>query len=43
MNCPAAVARIKEDRPMTIKNDDKGNTQKCIADIVSVRTISDYA
>jgi ESCRT-I complex subunit VPS28 len=35
LNCPAALERIKEDRPITIK-DDKGNTSKCIADIVSL-------
>ncbi|XP_064607502.1 vacuolar protein sorting-associated protein 28 homolog [Liolophura sinensis] len=35
LDCPAAVERIKEDRPITIK-DDKGNTSKCIADIVSL-------
>lgn len=35
LDCPAALARIKEDRPITIK-DDKGNTSKCIADIVSL-------
>ncbi|KAI8499177.1 Vacuolar protein-sorting-associated protein 28 [Branchiostoma belcheri] len=35
MNCPAALERIKEDRPITIK-DDKGNTSKSIADIVSL-------
>lgn len=35
LNCPAALDRIKEDRPITIK-DDKGNTSKCIADIVSL-------
>jgi hypothetical protein len=35
LDCPAALERIKEDRPITIK-DDKGNTSKCIADIVSV-------
>ena len=29
------MERIKEGRPITIK-DDKGNTSKCIADIVSV-------
>ncbi|XP_025411712.1 vacuolar protein sorting-associated protein 28 homolog isoform X2 [Sipha flava] len=34
-DCPAALERIKEDRPITIK-DDKGNTSKCIADIVSM-------
>jgi len=34
-DCPAAMERIKEDRPITIK-DDKGNTSKCIADIVSL-------
>lgn len=38
MDCPAALERIKEDRPITIK-DDKGNTSKCIADIVSVSLI----
>jgi hypothetical protein len=37
LDCPAALERIKEDRPITIK-DDKGNTSKCIADIVSVST-----
>ena len=35
LDCPAALERIKEDRPITIK-DDKGNTNKSIADIVSV-------
>lgn len=35
MNCPAGLERIRDDRPITIK-DDKGNTSKCIADIVSV-------
>jgi len=35
MNCPAAMERIKEGKPITIK-DDKGNTSKCIADIVSL-------
>ena len=29
------MERIKEDRPITIR-DDKGNTSKCIADIVSL-------
>ena len=38
MDCPAALERIKEGRPITIK-DDKGNTSKCIADIVSVNLI----
>ena len=33
LDCPAALERIKEDRPITIK-DDKGNTSKAIADIV---------
>lgn len=32
--CRAALDRIKEDRPITIK-DDKGNTHACIAEIVS--------
>lgn len=35
LDCPAALQRIKEDRPITII-DDKGNTSKCIADIVSL-------
>ncbi|VDP05128.1 unnamed protein product [Soboliphyme baturini] len=35
MNCPAALERIRENRPITIK-DDKGSTSKCIADIVSL-------
>lgn len=34
-DCPAAMERIREDRPITIR-DDKGNTSKCIADIVSL-------
>ena len=34
-DCPAALERIREGRPITIK-DDKGNTSKCIADIVSL-------
>ena len=40
-DCPAALERIREDRPITIR-DDKGNTSKCIADIVSLFiTVSD--
>ncbi|KAG9508447.1 Vacuolar protein sorting-associated protein 28-like protein, partial [Fragariocoptes setiger] len=40
-DCPAAMERIREDRPITIK-DDKGSTHACIADIVSMFiTISD--
>ena len=39
LDCPAALERIKEDKPITIK-DDKGNTSKCIADIVSVSSCS---
>lgn len=35
LDCPAALERIREDRPITIK-DDRGNTSKCIADIVTV-------
>ncbi|KAG5676434.1 hypothetical protein PVAND_006272 [Polypedilum vanderplanki] len=35
LDCPAALERIREDRPITIK-DDKGNTNKCISDIVSL-------
>ncbi len=33
--CTAALKRIHDGRPITIK-DDKGNAQKCIADIVSL-------
>ena len=35
LDCPAALERIKEGRPITTK-DDKGNTSKAIADTVSV-------
>lgn len=35
LDCPLAMERIKEDRPITIK-DDKGNLNRCIADVVSV-------
>ena len=35
LDCPAAYERIKEGRPITIK-DIKGSTSKCIADTVSV-------
>ncbi|XP_043211861.1 vacuolar protein sorting-associated protein 28 homolog [Amphibalanus amphitrite] len=35
LDCPAAMERIREDRPITIK-DDKGSTNKCIADTVSL-------
>ncbi|CAL4094037.1 unnamed protein product, partial [Meganyctiphanes norvegica] len=35
LDCSAALDRIREGRPITIK-DDKGNTSKCIADIVSL-------
>lgn len=35
LDCPAALERIREDRPITIK-DDKGNINKFIADIVSL-------
>ncbi|KAH3696335.1 hypothetical protein DPMN_083798 [Dreissena polymorpha] len=35
LDCPLALSRIQEDRPITIK-DDKGNTSKCIADIVAL-------
>ena len=39
--CPVALDRIREDRPITIK-DDKGSTHACIAEIVSTFiTISD--
>lgn len=35
LNCPAALERIKEDRPITIKNDG-GSTGRYVADIVSL-------
>ena len=35
LDCPAALERIKEERPITIK-DDKGNTSKLIADTVAL-------
>lgn len=35
LDAPAAVEKIKEDRPITIK-DDKGNTSKLIAEIVAL-------
>ena len=35
LDCPAALERIREDRPITIK-DDKGNTSKLIADTVAL-------
>lgn len=35
LNCPAALERIKEDRPITIKNDN-GSTSRFVADIVSL-------
>jgi len=35
MDCPAALVRINEDRPITIK-DDKGNTSKLIAETVAL-------
>ncbi|VDN00927.1 unnamed protein product [Thelazia callipaeda] len=35
IECPAALMRIREDRPITVK-DDKGNTLKCIAEIVEM-------
>ena len=38
LDCPGAMERIKEDRPITIK-DDKGNTSKCIANIVSASVV----
>ena len=41
MDCPAALERIKEDRPITIK-DDKGNTNKSIAEIVSVSELVSF-
>ena len=41
LDCPAALERIREDRPITIK-DDTGNQSKVIANIVSLFiTISD--
>jgi len=35
LECPLALQRIREDKPITIR-DDKGNTSKCIADIVAL-------
>uniref|UniRef100_A0A9J2PHX1 Vacuolar protein sorting-associated protein 28 homolog n=1 Tax=Ascaris lumbricoides TaxID=6252 RepID=A0A9J2PHX1_ASCLU len=35
IECPAALERIREDRPITVR-DDKGNTLKCIAEIVEM-------
>lgn len=35
LDCPAALERIREDRPITIK-DDKGNTSKLIAETVAL-------
>ena len=35
LDCPAALERIREDRPITIK-DDKGNTSKVIASAVAL-------
>jgi len=35
LDCPAALERIREDRPITIK-DDKGNNGKLIAEIVAL-------
>lgn len=35
LDCPAALERIKEDRPITVK-DDKGNQSKLIADTVAL-------
>lgn len=41
LDCPAALERIREDRPITIKND-SGNQSKVIANVVSLFiTISD--
>ncbi|XP_062371148.1 vacuolar protein sorting-associated protein 28 homolog [Cinclus cinclus] len=41
LDCPLAMERIREDRPITIK-DDKGNLNRCIADIVSVRPSREF-
>ncbi|KAI6241247.1 Vacuolar protein sorting-associated protein 28-like protein [Aphelenchoides fujianensis] len=35
INCPAALERIREDRPITVR-DDRGNVLKCIAEIVEL-------
>eukprot|EP00095_Tigriopus_kingsejongensis_P002308 snap_masked-scaffold347_size200506-processed-gene-0.1 protein:Tk02308 transcript:snap_masked-scaffold347_size200506-processed-gene-0.1-mRNA-1 annotation:"conserved hypothetical protein" len=35
LDCPAALERIKEERPITIR-DDKGNTSKLIAEVVAL-------
>jgi ESCRT-I complex subunit VPS28 len=38
LDCPAALERIKDGRPITIR-DDKGNVSKSIAEIVSVKQL----
>ena len=40
LDCRLAMVRIKEDKPITIK-DDKGDSRKLIAQIVSV-CVQDY-
>lgn len=35
IHCPAALERIREDRPITTR-DDKGNIMKCIQEIVEL-------
>ena len=36
LDCPAAILRIREGRPITVR-DDRGNMGKAIAETVSVR------
>ena len=36
LHCPAAVERIKEGRPLTVRDDRGGNVSKAIAEIVSL-------
>ena len=36
MNCPAALERIRDDKPITVKDHDDTKSRKHIADIVGV-------
>jgi len=36
MNCPAALERIRDDKPITIKDNDDSKSRKHIADVVSL-------
>ena len=39
MNCPAALERIRDDKPITIKDNDDNKSRKHIADVVSVSVL----